>query len=87
MAKTPPMLSVAKASPIPATNTNSYELAMRVQLAAPELMDLSRESKDTLEMYGAEPGKSSFANSCLLARRLVERGVRCFGLGSEDWEH
>src|SRR5438309_2703751 len=59
-----------------ATRINSFELAYRMQLTAPELMDLSREPKHILEMYGAEPGKGSFANSCLLARRLVERGVR-----------
>ena len=50
-------------------------MAYRMQTSAPELMDLSKESKATLEMYGAEPGKSSYANSCLLARRMIERGV------------
>ncbi|MEZ6117843.1 MAG: DUF1501 domain-containing protein [Pirellulaceae bacterium] len=69
-----------------ATRINSYELAMRMQLTAPELMDLSQESKETLEMYGAEPGKSSFANSCLLARRLVERGVRFVEIMHESWD-
>ena len=59
-----------------ATRIHSFEMAYRMQSAAPELMDLSRESKKTLEMYGAEPGKASFANNCLLARRLLERGVR-----------
>ena len=59
-----------------ATRINSYELAMRMQLAAPELMDLTQETQETLDMYGAEPGESSFANSCLVARRMVERGVR-----------
>src|SRR5579883_2393836 len=59
-----------------ATRINSFEMAFRMQSSAPELMDLSKESKATLEMYGAEPGKPSFANDCLLARRLVERGVR-----------
>ena len=51
-------------------------MAYRMQTSAPELMDISKESKETLEMYGAVPGESSFANNCLLARRLVERGVR-----------
>ena len=59
-----------------ATRINSFEMAFRMQASAPELMDLSQEPKATLDMYGAEPGKTSFANSCLLARRLVERGVR-----------
>ncbi|MDG2381283.1 MAG: DUF1501 domain-containing protein [Pirellulaceae bacterium] len=69
-----------------ATRINSYELATRMQLAAPELMDLTQESKETLEMYGAEPGKSSFANSCLLARRMVERGVRFVEVLHEAWD-
>src|SRR5262249_543135 len=51
---------------------SAYEMAGRMQASAPELMDLSKESKETLEMYGAEPGKPSFANNCLLARRLIE---------------
>ncbi|MDB6024305.1 MAG: hypothetical protein JWM68_528 [Verrucomicrobiales bacterium] len=68
------------------TRINSYEMAYRMQTSAPELMDLTRESKDTLELYGAEPGKSSFANNCLLARRLVERGVRFVQLFHEAWD-
>ncbi|PYU98487.1 MAG: sulfatase, partial [Acidobacteria bacterium] len=59
-----------------ATRINSFEMAFRMQSSAPELMDVSQEPKPILEMYGAEPGKPSFANNCLLARRLVERGVR-----------
>jgi len=62
-------------------------MAYRMQTSAPELMDISKESKETLEMYGAEPGKSSFANNCLLARRLVERGVRFVQLFHEAWDH
>ncbi len=58
-----------------------------MQESAPELMDLSKESKATLEMYGAEPGKSSYANNCLLARRLIERGVRFVQLFHEAWDH
>ncbi len=65
----------------------SYELAYRMQTSAPELMDLSGESKETLELYGAKPGEASFANNCLLARRLVERGVRFINLYHEGWDH
>lgn len=69
-----------------ATRINSYELAMRMQLATPELMDLTQETRGTLDMYGAKPGESSFANSCLLARRLVERGVRFVEIVHESWD-
>ncbi len=69
-----------------ATRINSFEMAFRMQSSAPELMDLGKESKSTLEMYGAEPGKPSFANNCLLARRLVERGVRFVQLYHEAWD-
>ena len=69
-----------------ATRISSFEMAGRMQSSAPELMDLSQESKHTLEMYGAEPGKPSFANNCLLARRLVERGVRFVQLFHEAWD-
>lgn len=70
-----------------ATRINAFEMAYRMQSSAPELMDLSRESPETLAMYGAEPGKASFANNCLLARRLVERGVRFVQLFHEAWDH
>lgn len=69
-----------------ATRINSFEMAYRMQSSAPELMDISKESPETLRMYGAEPGKSSFANNCLLARRLVERGVRFVQLFHEAWD-
>ena len=69
-----------------ATRINSFELAHRMQLTAPELMDMTKESKETLEMYGAEPGKGTFANACLLARRLVERGVRFVEIFHESWD-
>jgi hypothetical protein len=69
-----------------ATRINSFEMAFRMQTSAPELMDLSKESKETLELYGAVPGKPSFANNCLLARRLVERGVRFVQLYHEAWD-
>lgn len=69
------------------TRIQAYELAYRMQTSVPELMDLKRESKESLELYGAEPGKSSFANNCLLARRLVERGVRFVQLYHRGWDH
>jgi hypothetical protein len=69
------------------TRISAYEMAYRMQTSGPELIDFSRESPKTLEMYGAEPGKSSYANNCLLARRLVERGVRFVQLYHTDWDH
>ena len=69
-----------------ATRINSFEMAFRMQSSAPELMDVSQEPKPILDMYGAEPGKPSFANNCLLARRLVERGVRFVQLYHEAWD-
>jgi uncharacterized protein (DUF1501 family) len=69
-----------------ATRINAFEMAYRMQTSAPELMDISSEPKHVLEMYGAEPGKSSFANNCLLARRLIERGVRFVQLFHEAWD-
>jgi arylsulfatase A-like enzyme len=62
-------------------------MAYRMQESAPELMDLSKESPKTLEMYGAVPGKVSYANNCLLARRLIERDVRFVQLFHEAWDH
>jgi uncharacterized protein (DUF1501 family) len=70
-----------------ATRINSFEMAYRMQTSAPELMDVSKESKETLEMYGVVPGRASFAMNCLLARRLVERGVRFVQLFHEAWDH
>jgi hypothetical protein len=70
-----------------ATRINSYEMAYRLQSSAPELMDISNEKPETLEMYGATPGEGSFANNCLLARRLVERGVRFVNCYHEAWDH
>jgi uncharacterized protein (DUF1501 family) len=69
------------------TRIAQYEMAFRMQASVPELMDLSGESSETLELYGATPGKASFANNCLLARRLVERGVRLVELYDSDWDH
>lgn len=65
----------------------SYETAAKMQLSVPELVDLSKESPETLEEYGAEPGKESFANNCLLARRLLERGVKFVQLCDAGWDH
>jgi len=65
----------------------SYELASRMQLSAIDLTDLSGESDSTLAMYGVKPGESSFGMNCLIARRLVERGVRFIQLYHTDWDH
>jgi hypothetical protein len=64
----------------------AFEMAYRMQDEAPEVTDITLEPKSVLEMYGAEPGKRSFANNCLLARRLVERGVRFVELFHESWD-
>ena len=72
----------------PETNTRiaQYELAFRMQTSVPQVMDISRETPATLESYGAQPGESSFANNCLLARRLVEQGVRFVHLFDWGWD-
>ncbi len=70
-----------------ATRMAAYEMAFRMQTSAPELIDFSDESQATLDAYGASPGKASFANNCLLARRLVERGTRFVQLYHTDWDH
>lgn len=70
-----------------AARINSFELAYRMQHTAPEVMDISQEPKHILEMYGAKPGEASFANNCLLARRLIESGVRFVQLFHEAWDH
>jgi uncharacterized protein (DUF1501 family) len=69
-----------------ATRINSFEMAYKMQSSAPELMDISKEPKHILEMYGAEPGKPSFANTVLMARRLVEKGVRFVQIYHEAWD-
>jgi len=66
---------------------NSFELAYRMQISVPELMDISTEPKSALDRYGAQPGQASFASNCLLARRLAERGVRFIQLYHRDWDH
>ena len=70
-----------------ATRISQYEMAFRMQTSVPDLVDLGQETTQTLALYGAEPGKPSFANNCLLARRLVERGVRLVELYDADWDH
>jgi hypothetical protein len=77
----------ATGDPEIAARIASYEMAYRMQSGAPRLIDLAGESRATLDLYGAEPGKSSFANNCLLARRLVERGVRFVQLYHTNWDH
>lgn len=69
-----------------ATRIASYEMAYRLQTSAPELMDLKSESKETLEMYGCNPDVPSFARACLLARRMIERGVRFVNIYNEGWD-
>ena len=68
------------------TRIAQYELAFRMQVSVPEVMDITRESPQTLEAYGAQPGASSFANNCLLARRLAENGVRYVQLFDWGWD-
>lgn len=69
------------------TRIAAYEMAYRMQTSAPELMDLSKETQETLDVYGVKKGEPSFAANCLLARRLVERGVRFVQLYHTDWDH
>jgi len=69
-----------------ATRIASYEMAYRLQTSAPDLMDLKGESKETLQLYGADPATPSFARACLLARRMVERGVRFINIYHEGWD-
>jgi len=68
------------------TRLANYELAFRLQSSAPELMDLRQESQATLDLYGCDPDKPSFARACLLARRMIERGVRFVNLFHEGWD-
>ncbi len=70
-----------------ATRISAYEMAYRMQTSAPELMNLAGESRQTLASYGVTPGVPSFAANCLLARRLIERGVRFVNLYHEGWDH
>jgi hypothetical protein len=68
------------------TRIEQYELAFRMQMSVPEAMDVGREPEAVREAYGAQPGAASFANNCLLARRLVERGVRYVQLYDWGWD-
>jgi hypothetical protein len=70
-----------------ATRIAQYEMAYRMQTSVPELMNIDDEPKAIHELYGTTPGKPTFANNCLLARRLVERGVRFVQLYDADWDH
>jgi uncharacterized protein (DUF1501 family) len=72
--------------PETATRIASYEMAFRLQTSAPDLMDLSKESKETLALYGCDPAKPSFARACLLARRMLQRGVRFVNIYHEGWD-
>ena len=74
------------AHPETLTRMAQYELAFRMQMSVPEVMDISKESTKTMETYGAQPGASSFANNCLLARRLAEDGVRFVQLFDWGWD-
>ncbi len=77
---------VATGDPEIATRIAAYEMAYRMQTSGPELIDLKQESEATLHSYGIEKGQASFANNCLLARRLVERGVRFIQLYHTNWD-
>jgi uncharacterized protein (DUF1501 family) len=76
----------ADGDPEIATRIASYEMAYRLQTSAPELMDLRGETKATLDLYGADPAKPSFARACVLARRMIERGVRFVNIYHEGWD-
>jgi hypothetical protein len=80
------MQSVEDGDPEIQTRISQYELAFRMQVSVPDVMDISKEDPKTLEAYGAEPGKGSFANNCLLARRLVEKDVRFVQLFDWGWD-
>ncbi|HEV7868338.1 MAG TPA: DUF1501 domain-containing protein [Chthoniobacteraceae bacterium] len=76
----------ATGDPEIATRLANYELAFKLQTSAPELMDLKSESKETLELYGCDPAKPSYARACLLARRMIERNVRFVNIYHEGWD-
>jgi hypothetical protein len=69
-----------------AARISAYEMAYRMQQVAPEVMDLSKEPESVRALYGAEPGKPTYANACLLARRLIEKGVRFVQIFHESWD-
>ena len=70
-----------------ATRIAQYELAFQLQSSVPGLMDIQKEPRETLELYGCTPGDGSFASNCLLARRLAQKGVRFIQLYHRDWDH
>ncbi len=72
--------------PETATRIAQYELAFRMQTSVPDVMDIAREPQKVLDDYGAKPGEASFANNCLLARRLLEQGVRFVQLFDWGWD-
>ena len=76
----------AEGDPEIATRLAAYEMAFQLQTSAPELMSLQSETKETLELYGCDPAKTSFARACLLARRMIERGVRFVNIYHEGWD-
>ena len=76
----------ADGDPEIATRLANYEMAFRLQTSAPELMDLKSETPETLALYGCDPDKPSFARACLLARRMIERGVRFVNIFHEGWD-
>jgi uncharacterized protein (DUF1501 family) len=76
----------ATSDPEIATRIASFEMAMRLQVSAPELSDLKSESQETLDLYGCDPAKPSYARACLLARRMIERGVRYVSIFHEGWD-
>ena len=80
------MQAAERSDPETETRISQYELAYRMQVSVPEVMDISNESARTLEAYGAAPGASSLGNNCLLARRLVEQGVRFVQLFDWGWD-
>ncbi len=80
------MRLASEGDPEIATRIAAYEMAFRLQASAPELMDLKKETPETLKLYGCEPDKPSFARACLLARRLIERGVRFVNVYHEGWD-
>ena len=69
-----------------ATRISAFEMAARLQTSAPELMNLKSESQETLDLYGCDPAKPSFARTCLLARRMIERGVRFINIYHQGWD-
>lgn len=68
------------------TRISQYEMAFKMQISVPEVMNINNESEYIHQLYGTTPGKTSFANNCLLARKLVEKGVRFVQLFDWGWD-